>query len=195
MLTILSQSTTDGNRDRAFEALRERFPPEDGGAHLVSWEGVRRAPEDLVADVIRVAGLVGQKTSAIRGALERLASEHGRPTLAHLAGLGDAEAIEYLTSFRGVGVKTAACVLCFSLRRPVLPVDTHVHRIAKRLGWAPETADATRTHDLLAARVAPEDRFALHMALITHGREICRARGPLCDGCPLEPICPRVGVS
>lgn len=109
--------------------------------------------------------------------------------------MSDEEALDYLTSFDGVGVKTAACVLCFSLRRPVLPVDTHVHRVARRLGWIPPRAGAARAHRLLEGRTPPEDRFALHLLLIRLGREICRARGPLCGECPLGDGCPRVGVA
>lgn len=186
ILTILSQSTTDANRDRAFATLRERFP---------SWEDVRSAPRADLEEAVRVAGLAGQKAGAIQDALDRLVRERGGPTLEHLREMTDDEAIDYLTTFNGVGIKTAACVLCFSLRRPVLPVDTHVLRIARRLGWVPPDCTSSRAHGLLAQIVAPGDRFALHMQLITLGRTSCLARAPECASCPLEGSCPRVGVA
>ena len=205
ILTILSQSTTDANRDRAWRNLAHRFPrsagagrdeasrsPREPGA--ICWESVRQAGPDVLEDAVRVAGLANQKVPAILHALERLAAETGRLSLDHLDEMDDEEAIAYLTTFRGVGVKTAACVLCFSLRRPVLPVDTHVHRIARRLAWVPPRASADRTHRLLADRVPPGERFRMHMLLITFGRTLCLARSPRCGECPLEPECPRVGV-
>lgn len=185
VLTILSQSTTDANRDRAWASLRERFP---------DWEGVHRAPREEVEDTVRVAGLGGQKSRAIKAALARLSGERGALALDHLEELSDPDALEYLTSFDGVGVKTAACVLCFSLRRPVLPVDTHVLRVARRLGWVAPKTGATRAHRELEARVDPDDRFALHLLLIALGRAVCRARDPRCAECPLGEVCPRVGV-
>jgi endonuclease-3 len=185
VLTILSQSTTDANRDRAYEALRRRF---------TTWQAVRDAARADVEDAVRIAGLGGQKARSIQRALDRLAEERSTPTLDHLREMSDDEAIGYLTSFDGVGVKTAACVLCFSLRRPVLPVDTHVLRIARRLGWIPSNCTAPRAHGLLAERVSPEDRFVLHMQLITLGRTSCVARAPVCADCPLKEDCPRIGV-
>lgn len=185
VLTILSQSTTDANRDRAWETLRERYP---------DWEAVREAPRAEIEDAVRVAGLGGQKSRAIKAALARLAEERGALDLDHLEALSDEAALDYLASFEGVGVKTAACVLCFSLRRPVLPVDTHVLRVARRLGWVPTNASATRAHRELEERVEPDDRFALHLLVIALGRATCRARRPRCGECPLLEICPRVGV-
>lgn len=143
---------------------------------------------------MRVAGLGGQKSRAIEAALARLAEERGALDLGHLEAMSDEDALEYLASFEGVGVKTAACVLCFSLRRPVLPVDTHVLRVARRLGWVPPNAGATRAHRELERRVEPEDRFTLHLLLIALGRATCRARNPRCEACPLVAICPRIGV-
>ncbi|MDH3733964.1 MAG: endonuclease III [Gemmatimonadota bacterium] len=185
VLTILSQSTTDANRDRAYDRLRDRFP---------SWDDVRTAPGGAIEDAVRVAGLGGQKARSIKRALARLHEERGSTTLSHLAAMGDTEATEYLTSFDGVGVKTAACVLCFSLRRPVLPVDTHVFRIGKRLGWLPESCTANRAHRLLEEWVQPSDRFAVHMLLITLGRDACTARAPSCGTCPVEQECPKIGL-
>lgn len=155
---------------------------------------MRRAPQKEIEDAVRVAGLAGQKSRAIKAALTHLAEEHGTPTLDHLDALSDGEALAYLTGFEGVGVKTAACVLCFSLRRPVLPVDTHVLRVTRRLGWVGEKTGAARAHGELEDRVSPGDRFALHLLLIALGRAVCRARAPRCARCPLEELCPRIGV-
>lgn len=202
VLTILSQSTTDENRDRAWRTLAVRYPAGDiaeapdgaSRAGPISWESVLRAAPAELEDAVRVAGLANRKAPAIHAALERLRVEVGRITLDHLEEMSDEEAIAYLTTFRGVGVKTAACVLCFSLRRPVLPVDTHVLRIARRLAWVPPRASADRTHTALSRIVAPSERFRMHMLLITFGRSLCLARAPRCGECPLEPECPRVGV-
>ncbi|WP_420440074.1 endonuclease III domain-containing protein [Candidatus Palauibacter sp.] len=202
VLTILSQSTTDENRDRAWRTLAARYPAElgaaEGGASPpggpISWESVLRATPAELADAVRVAGLANQKAPAIHAALARLRAEVGRITLDHLEEMADEEAIAYLTTFRGVGVKTAACVLCFSLRRPVLPVDTHVLRIARRLAWVPPRASADLTYTALSRTVAPSERFRMHMLLITFGRSLCRAKAPRCGECPLEPECPRIGV-
>lgn len=185
ILTILSQNTTDANRDRAWAALRARYP---------EWERVRDAPRRELEETIRPAGLVTGKAAAIQGALDRLYREVGRLSLDHLAAMGDEEALRYLRSFRGVGLKTAACVLCFALGRAVMPVDTHVHRVARRLGWADERADAAATHERLNRTVPPELRFALHVYLIALGRDVCTAGRPACSDCVLADRCPRVGV-
>jgi endonuclease-3 len=185
VLTILSQNTTDENRDRAWEALLASFP---------DWEAVRSAaPEDL-EDAIRPAGLGRQKAAAIRGALDRIARERGRIALDHLESMSDSEALAYLTAMHGVGTKTAACVLCFSLRRSVIPVDTHVRRVAERLAWVPRGTDAQRAHAILNESVPAKLRLRLHLALIAHGRSTCTARRPACGRCSLEKVCPRAGV-
>jgi len=185
LFTILSQNTTDANRDRAWRRLRETFP---------NREAIRDADREALREVIRPAGLVRQKSAAIQGVLERLEEERGSLDLGHLEGMGDEEALEYLAGFSGVGVKTAACVLCFALRRPVIPVDTHVRRLAVRLGWAAEGSGAAAVHDVLNEEVPPQLRYRLHVALIAHGRATCTARSPDCGACVLAGSCPRVGV-
>ena len=117
------------------------------------------------------------------------------PSLDHLRELPDDRALDYLTSIKGVGTKTAACVLCFSLGRPVMPVDTHVHRLAKRLGLVPPNASPEKAHEILNEIVAPDLRFSLHVQLIRHGRSTCRARRPECGRCEIAGICPRIGVN
>ena len=187
MLTILSQSTSDTNRDRAYESLRTRYP---------SWEEVRNAPRSEIEDAIRSAGLWKQKAQVLQEALDALYDRNGELDLTYLDGFSDDEVIEYLTSFRGVGIKTAACVLCFSMGRAYMPVDTHVHRIARRLGLIPDRATADQAHKLLNRddSVPPELRFTFHIQLIRHGRAVCRAGRPACDECALTDLCPKVGV-
>lgn len=185
ILTILSQSTSDANCYRGWEALRARYP---------NWEAVLAAPAGELEDTIRPAGLSKQKSGTILSTLAHLKNEHGRPTLDHLETLDDTAALDYLTGFKGVGVKTAACVLCFSMGRDVIPVDTHVHRIALRLGLVPENANAIRTHEILNEIVPPELRYELHVLLIGHGRTVCTARRPRCDECAVSSRCPRVGT-
>jgi endonuclease-3 len=185
VLTILSQNTSDTNRDRAWERLRDRFD---------DWDDVRRAEPAELEEALRPGGLAGQKASAVQGLLEDLRRERGEISLDHLGEMDDAEAMDYLTSFRRVGTKTAACVLCFALRRPVMPVDTHVDRVSRRLGLVPGGGGAAAAHRVLNEIVPPERRFPLHIQMIRHGREVCSARSPACEECPLEDVCPRVGV-
>lgn len=185
LLTILSQNTSDTNRDAAWASLQDAFPDR---------EAVEAADREELEEAIRPAGLAGQKAAAIHGVLEGLREERGELELDHLETMDDDEALAYLTSFRGVGTKTAACVLCFALRRPVMPVDTHVHRVARRLGLAPEDAGRNEVHDVLNEAVPPELRYPLHIWLIRHGRAVCTSRSPACSDCPLEDLCPRVGV-
>lgn len=187
MLTILSQSTSDTNRDRAYEALRARY---------ADWEEVRAAPRSELEETIKPAGLWKQKARVLQETLDAIYDGAGALDLSHLATLSDEEIIGYLTSFRGVGVKTAACVLCFSLGRPYMPVDTHVHRLAKRLGLIEERASADQAHELLNqnSAVPRELRFEFHIQLIRHGRSVCRASRPDCGSCVLEDLCPRTGL-
>lgn len=185
LLTILSQNTSDTNRDAAWASLQDAFP---------DWEAVEAAEREELEEAIRPAGLAGQKAAAIHGVLEGLREERGDLTLDHLEAMDDEEALAYLTSFKGVGTKTAACVLCFALRRPVMPVDTHVHRVARRLGLAPLEGGRERTHRALNEAIPPQRRFPLHVLFIRHGRETCGARRPRCSECVLGDLCPRLGV-
>ena len=187
ILTILSQSTSDTNRDRAYEALRSRFP---------RWEDVRDAPRSEVENAIRSAGLWKQKARVLQETLDRLYEENGELDLTYLENLSNDEVIEHLTAFRGVGIKTAACVLCFSMGRAYIPVDTHVHRVARRLGLIHDRTTADQAHRILNRDdfVPPELRFTFHIQLIRHGRAVCRAGRPACDECVLEDLCAKVAV-
>ena len=182
---MLSQNTNDTNRDRAYADLRERFP---------AWDEVADAPLPAIARAIRRGGLGPTKSVRLREILRTL-RERGIP-LDHraFARMRSAQLWDLLVGLRGVGPKTAACVLLFSLGRPYFPVDTHVHRVARRLGLVPDTADAATAQVLIQAEVAASEVYALHMLLIRHGREVCVARRPFCSRCPLSGICPRVGV-
>jgi endonuclease III len=172
--TVLSQHTSDVNSDRAFASLKERFP---------AWEDVLAAPTEAVADAIRMGGIADQKAIRIQRILAIVAEREGQLDLSRLHELDDGAVEAYLTSLPGVGPKTAACVLTFSMGRAAFPVDTHVHRIAVRLGWVPAPDTAERAHELLRELVAADIRYDLHLALITHGRRVCTARRPACETC------------
>ena len=185
VLTILSQNTSDVNRDRAWENLKGTY---------AGWGEVLEGGRERLERTIRPAGLAAQKSATILRALETL-GENGVPSLDHLHEMSDEVALSHLTAIKGVGTKTAACVLCFALGRPVMPVDTHVHRMARRLGLVPPNASPEVAHQVLNEVVPPGVRFSLHVQLIRHGRATCRARRPACDQCELAKICPRIGVT
>ena len=178
--TILSQNTNDINRDRAFNALRARYP---------TWEAVRDAPAAEVVGCIRVAGLANQKGPRIQQVLNQITSERGNLDLSFLNGLPLEDARAWLMKFNGVGPKTAAIVLCFSLGRPAFPVDTHVFRVTGRLGIRPENLSVEAAHPYLEGIFPPETYYAAHLNIIRLGREICHARKPGCANCPLLSEC------
>jgi endonuclease-3 len=178
--TVLSQHTSDTNSERAFAQLKERFP---------TWEQVTGARPEEVADAIRCGGIADQKARRIQRILAAIAEREGRIDLSRLHDLDDTAAETYLESLPGVGPKTAACVLTFAMGRAAFPIDTHVHRVATRLGWIPAKTTADKAHRLLAPRVPPDIRYDLHLALITHGRTVCRAQRPRCDVCVLRDLC------
>lgn len=178
--TILSQNTNDVNRDRAFEALRAKFP---------TWEDVRDAPTEAVIAAIRPAGLANQKGPRLQQVLRAITAERGALDLQFLKELPVDEARAWLTRFNGVGPKTAAIVLLFSLGRPAFPVDTHVHRVTGRLGLRPEKMSADDAHAYFEKLLPPETYYAAHLNLIRHGREVCHARNPDCENCVLKRMC------
>lgn len=181
ILTVLSQHTSDLNADRSYASLRATFP---------TWEDVVRAPSGRVADAIRSGGLAETKAPRIQAILRDIHERRGRYDLAYLRRLDDDEARRELMSLPGVGPKTAAVVLSFSLDRDAMPIDTHVHRVTRRLGWLPPKASAEKADRLLHELVPEGMRTELHVALIRLGREICKAPTPLCHTCPLKDICP-----
>ena len=177
---ILSQSTTDANRDRGFDALKTEYP---------SWEAVHHAPEKELIEVIRPAGLSNSKAPYIQGSLERIYEERGEYNIDFLEDMPVPEAKEWLQSLPGVGPKTAAIVLCFAFNMPAFPVDTHVHRVGKRIGFLPEKISADKAHDHMEVITPEEDYYAFHLQLIYHGRAICKARNPQCEECPIRNYC------
>lgn len=180
VLTILSQNTADINSQRAFDSLKSRFP---------NWTAVMDAPVDEVAEAIRSAGLANQKAPRIQGALRTIEAERGELSLDFLNDLSLAEAEAWLTHIKGVGRKTAAIVLLFAFGRPAFPVDTHVHRVTGRLGLIPKGMSADKAHDRLAELGDAETFYPMHINLIRHGREVCVARIPHCERCPLTDLC------
>ena len=178
--TILSQSTNDTLRDRAYDRLRERYP---------AWEQVRDAPAHEIEKAIRVCGLSRQKAPRIKKALQHVTRERGALTLDFLRDLPVDEARRWLMSIDGVGPKTAAIVLLFALNRPAFPVDTHVHRVTGRLGLIPPKVNAEKAHVILEKLVSPGLYLPFHLNVIVHGREVCHARKPQCEICVVRRHC------
>jgi endonuclease-3 len=178
--TILSQNTNDTNRDVAFRRLRDRLP---------TWEAVRDADPKEVIEAIRPAGLANQKGPRIQEALRFVTAEQGELSLDFLADWPVDRAKEWLASMNGVGPKTAAIVLLFSLGRPAFPVDTHVHRVTRRLGLIGPKVSREKAHDELEQLVDAKDYYAFHLNLIHHGREVCTSRKPHCEECFLSDLC------
>ena len=181
VLTVLSQSTNDRNRDVAYERLRDRFP---------SWEAVRDAPVEAVEEAIRPGGISQVKSRRIQDILRALEDASGALDLSFLADAPLDEARGFLTALPGVGRKTAACVLLFAYGRREVPVDTHVGRVATRLGLLREGAGSDEQHDELTRLTRPGEELELHVNLLRHGRRTCHARRPACPACPLEALCP-----
>ncbi len=181
VLTILSQNTSDTNSGRAYMQLVDTFP---------DWALLMEAPVDEIEHAIAVGGLAKQKAPRIKASLEAIWQARGSFDLEFLRELPLAEAKSWLREMKGVGPKTAACVLMFSFGRPALPVDTHVHRVAQRLGYVSPTATADQAHDILEAVLPPDLVYPFHILLIKHGRRLCRAQRPLCEQCPLLDGCP-----
>jgi endonuclease-3 len=198
ILTVLSQSTNDRNRDVAYFGLRERFP---------TWVQVRDAPVDKIEEAIRPGGISKIKSARIKSILKTI-SDSGRPedprpadtaktealALDWLSEVPVAEAQSYLTSLPGVGRKTAACVLLFALGMRDVPVDTHVSRVGSRLGLFRPGASFEELHDTMLEITPPGEELELHLNLLRHGRRTCHARRPACATCSLQAMCPSAGT-
>ena len=181
IFTVLTQHTSDLNAERAFDRLRETIP---------TWEEVMDADQQLIADAIFHGGMSNQKSKRIKDILASILERHGELEIEFLRDYGLEDARKWLVELPGVGPKTAAVVMAFALGMPAFPVDTHIHRVSKRLGLIEEKTTADAAHEIMERQVRPELRFQLHMQLITHGRQICKARRPLCGECPLSADCP-----
>ncbi len=177
---ILSQHTNDKNSYPAFDRLRGLYP---------DWEVLEKEDPAQVASIIASAGLAKRKTELIQACLRSIREERGEYSIDFLRHLAPDEAMEWLQKLPGVGPKTAALVLCFQFWMPVLPVDVHVHRVSQRLGLIKESTDANRAHSELAGWVPGVLVERFHLALIQHGRGLCRARRPRCEECPLAADC------
>jgi endonuclease III len=180
VLTILSQNTNDVNSLRAFEALKARYP---------TWQAVIAAPVDELAYTIRIGGLGPQKAPRIQAALGRILEERGDFNLDFLADWPVDQALAWLISFNGIGPKTASIVLLFCFGKPAFPVDTHVMRVTRRLGLADANDGPERIQHIWEALVPGEWYYSLHLNLIRHGREVCRATKPRCATCVLSTVC------
>ena len=189
VLTILSQNTSDANSGRAFARLLQRFP---------AWEAVIDAPLPELVAAIQPGGLAPTKAPRIQAALRDIKTRTGGFDLGFLADLPIDEARDWLRGIHGVGPKTVACVLMFALGMPAMPVDTHVFRVATRLGLIPDRAGKAamtpeKAHALLEALVPAQHYYAFHIGLIKHGRRTCAAQRPSCGDCVLRDLCPSAG--
>ena len=180
ILTLLSQNTNDRNRDAAYASLRSKFP---------AWGDVARAEVSEIARAIKSAGLGDIKADRMKAILGRIALDFGGYTLAAMKGWEAERVREYLSSLHGIGPKTVACVMVFDLGLPAFPVDTHVARISRRLGWADKKAPPDKIQDFLESVVPPERCGGGHLNMIEHGRAVCRARGEECGACAVNGIC------
>lgn len=178
--TILSQNTTDTNSGRAFENLKITYS---------SYDEVMDVPEEELIEVIRVAGLANQKAPRIQRSLRKVYEERGEFDLEFLGDMSADEARDWLTSIKGVGLKTASIVVCFGFDGKAFPVDTHVNRVSQRIGFTPPSTTPDKAHYIMEEIVPPKDYFAFHIQLIQHGRVLCKARNPKCDQCPLTHLC------
>ncbi len=178
--TILSQNTSDVNSEKAFDELKRRFP---------KWEQVMNAEADDIADAIHSGGLARQKAPRIKAVLETVAREHGCLEMDFLNALSDIQATQWLERLPGVGPKTAACVLLFAMGRDAFPVDTHVERICKRLGFVSEKTSIRTLQDWLENQTPIGQHLSWHLLLIEHGRKTCKAQQPKCEICPVRDEC------
>lgn len=180
ILTILSQSTNDRNRDTAYKRLREKFP---------TWESVMNGDVSEIAEAIRPGGLANQKSQRIKDILSWIHQEYGKLNLDFLCEMKPEEILDTFTRLKGVGVKTISVVMMFSCGIDIFPVDTHVHRICRRLGLVPERASAEKTFWEMQPLVPKGKSYSLHMNLLKLGRTICLARKPKCEKCPVQGEC------
>ena len=178
--TVLSQNTNDKNSHRAYTQLRERYP---------SWEQVATAPLSSLTSLLRVGGMANQKSRRIKEILGVVKSRFGAYDLSALKEWTNERVMTELTTMKGVGPKTAACVLLFSLGRDVFPVDTHVHRLCTRLGLSNGSRTPEETYERMRDRVPRGKKYSLHTNLIRFGRKVCRSNSPACQICPLYAHC------
>src|SRR5919199_4903226 len=177
---ILSQATNDANSDRTYDALKKRFP---------TWDAALRARERTLAGTIRLGGLANQKAAVIRGLLRQIKERHGSLDLSFVKEMPTGEAVRYLSGFRGVGPKTAACTLLFACGKDVFPLDTHIFRVLRRVGLIPARCSDEFAHRVMNRLVPAGKFYSFHVNLIRHGRKLCRPRDPACGRCPVVEYC------
>ena len=180
ILTILSQNTTDVSRDKGYAQLREKFP---------TWEDVLQSDVNAIEETIKIVGLGKQKSETIKNFLSWLKSEYNDLSLEFIHDMKTEDALEFLVQHKGIGIKTASVTLSFACGREVFPVDTHILRITKRLGLISQNCSAEKAHLELPTLIPKGKTYPFHMNLIYFGRQICNARKPLCDKCPLTQHC------
>jgi len=180
ILTVLSQSTNDKNRDTAYSRLKEKFP---------TWDDVMTGDPVEVEEAIRPGGLARQKSQRIQEILKWIKAEYGGFNLESLCGMNPDEAIDKFCQLKGVGVKTISVVLLFSCQVDIFPVDTHVHRICQRVGLVPAGTSAEKTFWLMRPLVPVGKAYSLHLNMLALGRTICLARKPRCGTCPISAMC------
>jgi endonuclease-3 len=181
IFTVLTQHTSDLNAERSYDALRKAMP---------TWASVIEAETQKIADAIHHGGLANQKSVRIQKILIEILHRLGHFELEFLSDLPLEEARSWLISLPGVGPKTAAVVMAFSLKMPAFPVDTHILRVSKRLGLIGRKVSADQAHPIMENMIPSDNRYDMHVLLITHGRQICKARVPQCGRCPLDQECP-----
>jgi endonuclease-3 len=182
---VLSQNTSDVNRDRAWASMKARFP---------KWSDVLGARTADLEEAITMGGLARTKAPRIQAILREVLEREGKISLGKLRRMSDDEVASYLSTLPGIGPKTIACVLAFSLERPVLPVDTHVHRIGERLRFYPPKTREVEAQRIYESLVPPDDRVETHVSLIAHGRTTCTALRPACGRCVIADLCPSAGI-
>lgn len=177
---ILSQATNDVNSHRAFAELKKRFPV---------WDDALRARTSTIATTIKSGGLANQKAATIKSLLQQIKAQRGSLDLSFLHEISNAEAVEFLSRFRGIGPKTIACTLLFACDKEIFPLDTHIFRILRRVGLVPQKCSDAFAHELLDRLVPPGKFYSFHVNLIRHGRALCRPRDPQCTRCPIVEYC------
>ncbi|MDQ4078335.1 MAG: endonuclease III [Chloroflexota bacterium] len=180
--TMLSHRTTQENEAEAYQNMWERFG---------SWEAIRDAPEEELIEAIKPANFPEVKAPRIKETLGIIIEERGEPSIDFLADMPTEEALEWLTNLPGVGIKTASLVLLFCFGHPVMPVDTHVHRVTGRVGLIPDKMSANKAHEALLELLPHDDHilFNFHINNLRHGQQLCVWRSPKCEKCPLPSIC------
>ena len=183
IFTVLTQNTSDINAEKAFKNLKSRY---------INWDEIVESTDEQLERIIRIGGLGKQKSIRIKKILKEIYLRTGGYDLSILKDMPFNEVKEWLITLPGVGPKTAAVVMSFALKLPAFPVDTHIHRISKRLGYIDQNTSAEKAHEIMENIILPKDRFNFHILLITHGRKICKANNPKCYICPLTSYCPSV---